>query len=75
MTVPATDSIDAAVDAALDMTFLASDPVALFMPRFRRPICRSRPSQSRNGISTGARFFAPQNVDKLDQSYRLVTPW
>jgi len=27
--VPAIDSIDAALDAALDMTFPASDPVAL----------------------------------------------
>jgi len=27
-----TDNIDAALDAALDMTFPASDPVALFVP-------------------------------------------
>jgi len=26
------DSIDAALDAALDMTFPASDPIAVFMP-------------------------------------------
>jgi len=28
----AADSIDAALDAALDMTFPASDPIAIFMP-------------------------------------------
>ena len=27
-----TDSIDAALDAALDMTFPASDPIAVFIP-------------------------------------------
>ena len=40
----AADSIDAALDAALDMTFPASDPIAVFMPdSSERPVARGWP--------------------------------
>jgi len=47
----ATDNLDAALDAALDMTFPASDPVALFIPAAEPPLLAEPPLNSTSGHS------------------------
>jgi hypothetical protein len=47
--VPAIDSIDAALDAALDMTFPASDPVALSARPGNRGVGDDQPASPSTG--------------------------